>query len=484
MDLKEITNGIKKIDGLLDSLEQVKEFVGRVEDIKDPKDLGRVKVRIMGVHPQSKKLLPTKDLIWIKMDGRIGSGQGLGQVHPVQANQMVKLKPTNPSMSTWEVVGGALAKVADLIDPITKEKLTDHNSYNKQVKGKEDRTTSDTVLPKVCNAKECEGTIIEECTNSCMSCYTGGGTPPPGNGIPEDPCNPNPTVTAKEVDWSYDKEKVVTRFGDYLGSIDEYVFVDDRSADWDFYKIELIDEASGFPGDMWGWDPDGTKVPPTYENHRLVIPALVDPEPESEPPYKGRVYILKYKIYKIDDPTKFDENVIKIRVVENPEDIEYIPDPPPVGLPLQAPEEVTAAIGPRPSCSPSKEHKVKEPKSPLNKGKSWFKYVTQYPDESAHVKDATPGNETWSYMHKIKNGKISRLEFTPKGEFIARSSGDMYIITHENLIQYVKKVAEITVKQCFSVKAPQIVLKGKVCCTGGLDVGGDLSVGGSYPGSP
>ena len=39
-------------------------FTGVVEDRSDPENMGRVKVRIHGVHTENKTLLPTKDLPW------------------------------------------------------------------------------------------------------------------------------------------------------------------------------------------------------------------------------------------------------------------------------------------------------------------------------------------------------------------------------------------------------------------------------------
>ena len=39
-------------------------FMGVIEDIEDPLQLGRVKIRILGDHTQSKKLIPTSDLPW------------------------------------------------------------------------------------------------------------------------------------------------------------------------------------------------------------------------------------------------------------------------------------------------------------------------------------------------------------------------------------------------------------------------------------
>ena len=39
-------------------------FQGVVEDRFDPLKLGRVRVRILGLHTDNKKLIPTEDLPW------------------------------------------------------------------------------------------------------------------------------------------------------------------------------------------------------------------------------------------------------------------------------------------------------------------------------------------------------------------------------------------------------------------------------------
>lgn len=60
-------------------------FLGQVEDVNDPKQSGRVKVRCMGWHPKDKNDLPTEDLPWARVGmptthaqiGRVGGKHGL-----------------------------------------------------------------------------------------------------------------------------------------------------------------------------------------------------------------------------------------------------------------------------------------------------------------------------------------------------------------------------------------------------------------------
>lgn len=60
-------------------------FFGQVEDVNDPKQSGRVKIRCIGWHPKEKKDLPTDDLPWARVGmptthaqiGRVGGKHGL-----------------------------------------------------------------------------------------------------------------------------------------------------------------------------------------------------------------------------------------------------------------------------------------------------------------------------------------------------------------------------------------------------------------------
>jgi hypothetical protein len=55
-----------------------KLFLGVVEDRNDPSQLGRLRVRILGLHPTQKTILPTDDLPWATVISHDGSNSGLG----------------------------------------------------------------------------------------------------------------------------------------------------------------------------------------------------------------------------------------------------------------------------------------------------------------------------------------------------------------------------------------------------------------------
>ena len=71
----------------------MKNYYGVIESRADPKQLGRVRVRVLGIHTEDKVILPTADLPWATVLSHDGSNSGLG---------------TTPSFfveGTWVLVG-------------------------------------------------------------------------------------------------------------------------------------------------------------------------------------------------------------------------------------------------------------------------------------------------------------------------------------------------------------------------------------------
>ena len=56
----------------------MKKYYGVIESRSDPKELGRVRVRVLGIHTEDKVLLPTSDLPWATVLSHDGSNSGLG----------------------------------------------------------------------------------------------------------------------------------------------------------------------------------------------------------------------------------------------------------------------------------------------------------------------------------------------------------------------------------------------------------------------
>ena len=71
----------------------MKNYYGVIESRQDPKQLGRVRVRVLGIHTEDKVQLPTADLPWATVLSHDGANSGLG---------------TTPSFfveGTWVLVG-------------------------------------------------------------------------------------------------------------------------------------------------------------------------------------------------------------------------------------------------------------------------------------------------------------------------------------------------------------------------------------------
>ena len=56
----------------------MKNYYGVIESRADPKQLGRVRVRIVGIHTEDKVVLPTADLPWATVISHDGANSGLG----------------------------------------------------------------------------------------------------------------------------------------------------------------------------------------------------------------------------------------------------------------------------------------------------------------------------------------------------------------------------------------------------------------------
>ena len=61
-------------------------FIGVIEDRNDPKQLGRFRVRVLGLHTEDKVILPTSDLPWASVITPSGGNSGLGQTPPFFVN--------------------------------------------------------------------------------------------------------------------------------------------------------------------------------------------------------------------------------------------------------------------------------------------------------------------------------------------------------------------------------------------------------------
>ena len=56
----------------------MRNYYGVVESRDDPKQLGRLRVRVLGLHTEDKTQLPTADLPWATVISHDGAMSGLG----------------------------------------------------------------------------------------------------------------------------------------------------------------------------------------------------------------------------------------------------------------------------------------------------------------------------------------------------------------------------------------------------------------------
>lgn len=151
--------------------------------------------------------------------------------------------------------------------------------------------------------------------------------------------------------------------------------------------------------------------------------------------------------------------------------------------------------------SPVREVNILEPELTNEYAKSWYCNVKDNGRISI-VSDATKGNETYAIYHTTKpapsegkdnsaveaereketevpvtdpNAKkerpdVTRFEMNPKGELIQKSSGDMFLISSENLNIMVENIVQQKVKQLWTLHCPVVQIKGDVRIDGKLIV--------------
>jgi hypothetical protein len=95
--------------------DDVRWFVGNVVSLDDPKQIGRMRVRIYGVHPESTVDVPDDDLPWASVAAPITSGSngGVGAYLGVQVNSLVFGFFLDGQHSQLPLVLGAVTKDGD-----------------------------------------------------------------------------------------------------------------------------------------------------------------------------------------------------------------------------------------------------------------------------------------------------------------------------------------------------------------------------------
>ena len=411
---------------------------------------GMVKLRVAGVHTPSKTELPTKDLPWQKVAFPVGSGGGIGSNVNLVVGQWVEVQAENPACTSWKVVGSS---------PIIPSDATpdDDESFG-DVSPEGEKQVSKTLIPIMGTGKELLNTVgktlatggsIYALVNQAALVFTtdnaNGNAPVPAN-----------LIVAKPGDWTF---KEVSRTGANLGSFNEFITVGGLPLNYQFYDVKLVNEGTNnSPGNIIGLDLDGNTIFCNYLNNNLYVPPVVTP---------GE-YIIKYRVEEKANLLNFAESTITINVTDEP-------------LPKEFRKNITRReiLPPLTINDPIRDHRIEEPKDTADKAQPHLRTVRQTPDfKVMEVTDATPGNETYGVTHltdKEDPNSISRIEMNALGEMIHKAAGDMYLISKNNLLQYVENAVEQTIRGYLSINAPTIFLKGDIRIEGNLVIEGDIT---------
>ena len=93
--------------------DQTRWFIGIVTDINDPYGLGRVKVRIFGIHSENVNDIPDKDLPWAQTVVPIteGGSSGTGATVGIQVKAQVFGMFLDGKSSQLPLVLGSIPKI-------------------------------------------------------------------------------------------------------------------------------------------------------------------------------------------------------------------------------------------------------------------------------------------------------------------------------------------------------------------------------------
>ena len=232
------------------------KFLGVVEDNKDPKGEGRVKVRIANVHTTDKLVYPTEELVWIKTRPQAGTSGGKGQSINWLIDQVVELEPTDETQSVWLITGGSNVKLENL--------GSGNDKLGGNAKDDDKRTSSEAGSPLLSTgiAGDIAKTAMAALNSGLLTAFTGASA---GDDSPDIPVGAG-VITTEALDWSVVYEKVVTRFGLDLGNIEEGIRLDGRLPPYGTVDVTLINEVlNDSPGGILGRTDDGyaTELRPT-----------------------------------------------------------------------------------------------------------------------------------------------------------------------------------------------------------------------------
>jgi len=107
--------------------DQTRWFTGKIIDINDPLTLGRVKVRVYGIHPDDTQAVPDDDLPWAQVVAPItqGGNDNVGNILGIQIDALVFGFFLDGQHSQLPLVFGTIPKTGD-VNPAT---IGTHEKY-------------------------------------------------------------------------------------------------------------------------------------------------------------------------------------------------------------------------------------------------------------------------------------------------------------------------------------------------------------------
>jgi len=446
---------MESVDEIAGSNQKVKAVI---EDVNDPEKKGRVKVRIAGVHPSSKKDLPTEKLPWTNVQLPTGTGGGLGHSVNFQVGQWVEMSASNPSGTIYKILGN----VAAIPTPDKGDK-----AYGNIAEGKDNKLKGE-ILPGLSTGdlKRLEDTVFPLVKASLLKKSSSPGGVPPGYQPPQPPQGIF-DIVANEVDWSTDPEKFVSKFGAELGHFLDKITVDGQYPT-EKLGIDLVrDPGTGLIGGVFGIDEEGEKIYIKYDNklNNLIIPRMILKEGDPD-----KIIEIKYKAYQKENPGNYKENIIKIKITYEPittREIERIRS--------QIYNTVPAIMSLNDSIP---DVHVVEPTDKADKTQYPKSKVWESEDNKISVReDYTDGNVNYSITHLSdpeNPNSMSRFDMNPSGGMTMKSSGDMMLLSKGNLQMYIANAVEQIIGGRLTLHAPLIQLKGDIRIEGNMKIMGNI----------
>lgn len=261
------------------------ERTGIVVDANDPQKLGRVRVRIMGVH---KPNTPKEELPWILVKNN-GSNSGSGMSTHYHPGDYVTLSPTNSSETDWMVTGTSQMHRKKRTKEEKQQDGQEEMDYGADVV---DETAPGEGVPAMSTGDiaKLAGTIFTLVNSNLFKFQkSASGSQPPSD-----------QLVTEDLDYTIPPLQTdIGKEGGVLYQINQKINYGGQPVSTYQVKIELIGADS-----INGYAVDGTILHPELKGTDVYIPRLVD---------EG-TYTIQYRATLKDDPSKTSTSNIVFKV--------------------------------------------------------------------------------------------------------------------------------------------------------------------------